>query len=193
MSDRYVYFIKPVGMQGPIKIGCSRAPANRLMDLATWSPYPLEIIGQVEGTFKDELFLQNSFSEIHSHHEWFHYSDALWAVIQKIINCGSIDGVREQISPTGNVRGRPRATDDRRKYVSYVHKMRWASTKLWKLGEDGTTPYNLQRIMKNWCGNAYQNIQGVTPTEYEIGLLDSYLTRCAADSEFLKIVLRAAA
>jgi hypothetical protein len=33
MSDQYVYFIKPIGLSGPIKIGCSYIPANRLINL----------------------------------------------------------------------------------------------------------------------------------------------------------------
>lgn len=33
MNPTFVYFIKPKGRKGPIKIGCSNAPADRLMAL----------------------------------------------------------------------------------------------------------------------------------------------------------------
>jgi hypothetical protein len=60
---RYVYFIKPVGMDGPIKIGCSNIPEHRLVSLSMWSPFPLEIIGKTPGNLKDEGFLHRCFSD----------------------------------------------------------------------------------------------------------------------------------
>lgn len=39
MRNTHVYFIKPIGMDGPIKIGCSDKPARRLITLAAWSPF----------------------------------------------------------------------------------------------------------------------------------------------------------
>ena len=47
-QQRYVYFIKPVGMEGPIKIGCSIMPTERLEGLAVWSPFPLEIVAAIQ-------------------------------------------------------------------------------------------------------------------------------------------------
>lgn len=37
MNPTFVYFIKPKGRKGPIKIGCSNAPADRLMALGATS------------------------------------------------------------------------------------------------------------------------------------------------------------
>src|SRR3546814_12747101 len=38
-----VYFIRPIGQAGPVKIGCSVGPNKRRPELETWSPVPLEI------------------------------------------------------------------------------------------------------------------------------------------------------
>lgn len=47
--SRRVYFIKPVGLAGPIKIGCSYSPEKRRSALDCWSPFALEIIAQIDG------------------------------------------------------------------------------------------------------------------------------------------------
>ena len=44
----YVYFIKPIGMDGPIKIGCSVSPDRRRETLEWWCPFPLEILAEIE-------------------------------------------------------------------------------------------------------------------------------------------------
>lgn len=84
MSDQFVYFIKPVGMDGPIKIGCSWKPVDRLQSLACWSPYPLEIAATVDGGFSLEWNIQNCFADSHSHHEWFHATPRLLAAVEAL-------------------------------------------------------------------------------------------------------------
>ena len=49
-----VYFVRPVGMRGPIKIGCSKLPENRIKSLMVWSPFELEIAVAIPGNFKLE-------------------------------------------------------------------------------------------------------------------------------------------
>lgn len=46
-----VYFIRPVGMDGPVKIGGSGVPKNRLNNLMTWSPFPLEVAATDDGGY----------------------------------------------------------------------------------------------------------------------------------------------
>lgn len=77
----YVYFIKPVGMDGPIKIGCSGVPEQRLLSLAMWSPFPLEIIVTIKGGIRLEKNIHECFSYLHSHHEWFAADDRLISAI----------------------------------------------------------------------------------------------------------------
>lgn len=71
MSYRTVYFMKPVGMDGPIKIGCTNMPIRRLKQLGDWCPFPLEIIGTFPGSPADEHEVQRRFAQHRSHGEWF--------------------------------------------------------------------------------------------------------------------------
>lgn len=79
-KPRYIYFMRPVGMDGPIKIGCSYRPASRLIALAVWSPFPLEIIAVAPGDFGTERALHERFAAELFHNEWFHASPRLKAV-----------------------------------------------------------------------------------------------------------------
>jgi hypothetical protein len=71
MTATYIYFLKPKKRPGPIKVGCSALPQSRLEIFMAWSPFPLEIIGKVPGTLKDEGFFHRCFADCHSHGEWF--------------------------------------------------------------------------------------------------------------------------
>lgn len=85
-----VYFIKPVGLDGPIKIGCSVAPDSRRATLETWSPFALEVVAEIEGDFGLEAQFHALFQETHQRREWFGASRRLHAVIAAI-NDGSFD------------------------------------------------------------------------------------------------------
>ncbi len=79
-KSRYIYFAKPKDLDGPIKIGCSYRPAARLVALAIWSPFPLEIIAVAPGDFATERALHERFADELFHNEWFHASPRLRAV-----------------------------------------------------------------------------------------------------------------
>lgn len=49
MPGKSIYFIRPVGQRGPIKIGCSYLPLDRLRGLCQWSPLPLEVVATCDG------------------------------------------------------------------------------------------------------------------------------------------------
>lgn len=85
-----VYFVRPVGSEGPVKIGCSLLPENRLAALAVWSPVPLEIVALLEGDESLERRFHASFREDWSHGEWFKASERLSETI-KAIATGSFD------------------------------------------------------------------------------------------------------
>ena len=78
-----VYFIKPIGMEGPIKIGCSFSPTARRETLETWSPFALEIVAEIEGEFRLERQFHALFSDSHQRREWFTATPA--------INAGTFD------------------------------------------------------------------------------------------------------
>lgn len=82
-----VYFIRPVGMDGPVKIGCSDSPDGRRRSLEQWSPFPLEIVANIEGGFELERRLHWHLHETRMHGEWFRASEELTAIIDAIQNC----------------------------------------------------------------------------------------------------------
>ncbi len=79
-----VYFIKPIGMDGPIKIGTSISPDGRRKTLAKWCPFPLEIVAELDGGVKLEGSFHNLFAELHIGHEWFRAAPELVATVEKI-------------------------------------------------------------------------------------------------------------
>jgi len=88
--NKFIYFLKPKGMKGPIKIGCSRLPQHRLEAMVRWSPFPLELMGWVQGTSRDEIYLHRCFARDHTHHEWFNWSDHLIATIDRVRAIGYV-------------------------------------------------------------------------------------------------------
>mgnify|MGYP000023420825 CR=1 FL=1 len=87
---RSVYFIKPIGMDGPVKIGCSCSPTGRRDTLQSWSPLPLEIIAEISGDFLLERRFHTAFLASHRGFEWFDISPALVTTIAAI-NAGTFD------------------------------------------------------------------------------------------------------
>lgn len=83
---KHVYFMRPIGMNGPVKVGCSKTPENRLKSLDIWSPFPLEIIASVEGDGADERALHWHLREERQHGEWFSWSPKLARLIAFVRN-----------------------------------------------------------------------------------------------------------
>ena len=103
-----IYFIRPKGHLGPIKIGLSTKPDRRAESLSAWSPWPLEIMGTVPGSWDDEQFLHSCFHAHRTHGEWFQDSPDLLNAIADILSSGTID--RSCLTPqTDNPRRRKAA------------------------------------------------------------------------------------
>lgn len=90
MKRRTVYFIRPIGMDGPVKIGCSISPTGRRETLETWSPYPLEIIAEIAGDFLIERRFHAHFADTYQRREWFGWSERIEQVVAAI-NAGTFD------------------------------------------------------------------------------------------------------
>jgi len=82
---RYIYFVKPVGQDGPIKIGCTRHLSARIAQLDGMSPVPLELIASAEGDFDLERHLHSMFASTHVRGEWFAPSAALTQIISDVV------------------------------------------------------------------------------------------------------------
>lgn len=89
-----IYFIRPKRRKGPIKIGSSLSPPDRLFQIEQHSPLPLEIVGFVSGTRSDESLLHRYLSEHRSHGEWFHARPAVIAAMREVL-CFGIEHARE--------------------------------------------------------------------------------------------------
>lgn len=179
-TPKFVYFLKPKNMDGPIKIGCSDTPISRLMIFAAWSPFPLELIGSVPGTFKDETRLHSCFSHYHSHGEWFHSATDLQETIQTILAEGSLRSTISALKPTGKIRSnipRRKRTDCERKCNKYRCSIRATQNRLRNGNEKGAwhAPEDVVAVMSRWSGNSYRKMAGTPPTAMEIVRLDTYL------------------
>src|SRR3546814_6699604 len=82
-----VYFIRPIGQAGPVKIGCSVGPNKRRHELETWSPVPLEIVAEIDGGFDIERCFHAKFQDTHERREWFTWSQGLDDTITAINAC----------------------------------------------------------------------------------------------------------
>jgi len=80
-----VYFMRPIGFDGPIKIGYSSQPDHRRQALMLWSPFPLEIVAVDErygaGT---ENRLHEAFAADRLHFEWFTVSPRLTRLMDAV-------------------------------------------------------------------------------------------------------------
>jgi hypothetical protein len=176
-----VYFIKPIGMAGPIKIGCSNLPQRRLEQLSTWSPFPLEVIGSVPGGYKDELYVHACFDAQFLHREWFAHSPELERAISDILAAGTVDVLRERFSAAASRRTRRRNwTPEHSLRMSYHMRMHWSERTLRKNGEDTCwhAPEDVRGIMRRW-GYSHPH---QSPTPAEIARLDQYLADPVAHS-----------
>lgn len=91
-SPSYVYFLRPVGAIGPIKIGFSRDPIARLRSLLAWSPVPLEVIVSVSAPKGAEPWAHKKFASCRLHSEWFAATPELLAFVTYAERTGTLDG-----------------------------------------------------------------------------------------------------
>lgn len=112
-TAKTVYFIKPIGMDGPIKVGCSAHPDGRKTILENWSPFPLEIVARIAGGYDLERRFHAYFARHHQRREWFHSSPLIRKTIAAI-NAGHFDIsiLPEPRTISNLVDGRPRKRSD---------------------------------------------------------------------------------
>lgn len=79
-----IYFAKPIGMQGPVKIGMTQRIEERLTSLNALAAFPLELVATMPGDRHLEARLHHKFIDDRSHGEWFRWSPELQAVMDAI-------------------------------------------------------------------------------------------------------------
>lgn len=180
ITGRSIYFVRPVGMDGPVKIGCSKEPLRRALQLSIWCPFKLEVVHSMPGTLADERALHRHFSADLLHNEWFKPSDRLCALIGKLVaGAALVDLIVKALAAIGSAK--PKRSTSRRRYASYGARIRNTEKKLRKLGENTAwwAPRDAAAIMSAWGRSA----PDVFPTDAEIGRLDEYLADPGAHSE----------
>jgi len=185
MRERFIYFIKPAGMDGPIKIGISTSPHMRLDGLMAWSPFPLDVIGSVKGTHADEIFLHSCFVAAHSHREWFHSSPELRSAIADVLEAGSVSVLHGKITPkkVGAFRRRIRS-DDEKLRTSLLMRVSWTERKQRAIpgNERCYVPADVLGPLRRWSGD-YKG-SGPRPTDEEFARVHQYLADPATHSVF---------
>lgn len=82
--------MRPVGAEGPVKIGHSEWPRTRLQTYLPWSPVELELAATLPGDRLLEGRFHAKFLADHLRHEWFAASAELTATIEAI-RAGTFD------------------------------------------------------------------------------------------------------
>jgi hypothetical protein len=102
-AQRTIYFIRPVGKSGPVKIGCSLRPEKRRQQLQAAARRPLEIAAATPGSMDDERRIHSLFWHDHMHGEWFNWSQCL----QLLIDAAVRDELDIEALPAARVRRMP--------------------------------------------------------------------------------------
>lgn len=178
MSESFVYFIKPVGMEGPIKIGCSETPMHRLKQLMSWSPFELELIATTPGDATLERNLHDVFAKCHLHGEWFDPSIAMREAIAKVKAGVPIAEAVDLTKPSGNIRRnrlRNMAPDTRERlnYLAKINgRLRGFNKRLdtWLL-----MPADISEIFEVWGGHYRQPGSGVRPSQADFAKIDAFI------------------
>ena len=149
----FIYFLRPIGAEGPVKIGCSRSPRSRLEQYLPWSPVPLEIAATVPGTMSLEYNLHQCFADTHIHHEWFGASPGLTKLIDALRTGAPLADAVDLNRKVGSIRKKGERTWGPwlRRYMSYVHRLRHAQDRASPAGDRLLAPDDVDDILdRGW-------------------------------------------
>jgi hypothetical protein len=184
MTDRFVYFIRPIGMTSPIKIGCSEVPQHRLETLMAWSPLPLEVVATIPGKFDLERNIHECLADLHSHREWFNDDGRIAVIIDKLkagTPIGEAMDLTARVRPMGKKAAHWTKNPEGRLRCSYVMRVNGAIKRAEKaLGYSVGEPTAVNDIIARWRGygwidDAHYRAERITPTPEEMATLDAYL------------------
>lgn len=101
-----VYFLRPKGMKGPVKIGCSRMHWERVNECMRWSPFPLEVAAIIPGELALERAIHDRLAASHSHREWFHPTEEVCSLVEALRDGIPIQEAIDLSLIAGNIRAR---------------------------------------------------------------------------------------
>lgn len=90
LSGKKIYFLRPTGEKGPIKIGSSVRPESRLITYQIWSPVILELVAFLPVHHTTETFLHRHFIKWWLHGEWFSWNEELQGLLDYIVRHGEM-------------------------------------------------------------------------------------------------------
>lgn len=158
-KDGFIYFMKPVGMDGPIKIGCSNWPSDRLKQIMVWSPVELELLHCFKADRSIERKLHRCFSDLHVRSEWFKADDRLVKFIADLVAGVQLEiaiDLNDDRGPInkGNV-GKRTTPPEMQGYISYSSRLRNAARRVSKNEKHvRALPDDVQKILSKWQGYA---------------------------------------
>jgi hypothetical protein len=152
---KHVYFLKPIGMAGPVKIGCSVQPTARLRSLDIWSPFPLELIASGPGTNREEGNLHWRFRDSRSHGEWFHATVELLNLIDHVRLNGTLPPL--EAAPRGPERKKGGRNPNRDKSLSlaksrFTRRISRAEVHAWGPWRNEKRPQWITDARASWQG-----------------------------------------
>src|ERR1044072_1869526 len=145
----YVYFIRPKGKAGPIKVGHSTFPPVRLISLQAWSYEELEIVSQIEGYRRLERDIHERFAKYQIRGEWFDAAPELIALAEGIRDGRPLAELVDLSIVTGKLYRRPNTKSPNAKIVGML-KMRVVSATRHAnraRGRSISVPRNVQKIL----------------------------------------------
>lgn len=181
MATGFLYFMREVGEETPIKIGFSTNPPSRLHQYQIWSPRKLEIFLTVSAKSRDEYNAHCLCAESHSHHEWFHLSPYLAQCIRRLQAGEAADVVffgtsRDHPIMCKSHNPRKRFTPAQRQGASYSSRL-WRTRR--RTGFDA--PKALTKAFDEWASNDKPN--GRMLPEHLQRRLDKYFENPDATGE----------
>lgn len=165
-----VYFIKPVGQLGPIKIGFTVRVAHRLHDHEVQSPLLLELICTAPGGPQDERLVHECFADQQMHGEWFAWSKGLQAVIDHVGATGALPELkRPWPRPTLGRNSNGNACVSRAK-ANITRRVNDAERMRYRWPERVIRPDEIQHLI-----SSYQGAHKPAPSADQINLLERYI------------------
>lgn len=112
-----IYFIKA---SDRVKIGYASDPSLRIPAIQTSSPFELEVLLIIDGTYEKERELHSLFQEFRVSGEWFSFEDPIKEFIS---SCGFLDRKYEFGFDSSEFQGNEQITQLRRRYKMSMEEL----------------------------------------------------------------------
>ncbi len=178
---KHVYFMRPVGQEGPIKIGCSATPVKRLRSYEIWSPILLEIIASAPGEHRHETALHHIFAEHRRHGEWFEAAPELVALVKRVAETGALPPLAVPTTIRGwkeyhdKNKGKSSRRDNASRLCKYrlTKRVHVAEQRAFGFGwRDALRPNDVAEIIAG-----YQGFGSPLPTPAQVKKIEAYIAR----------------